>query len=87
MNHINEMIQYLADVGLEYTKLDYYFPKHDARVWGLIIDPNNTKLIVFCKVNHLDINTVTFDVIASAGTYYNIGNEFVIDKINQLALK
>lgn len=84
MNHINDMTNYLSEIETDYENLDYYFPKHDARVWALLVDPKKTKLLVFCKVNHQDINTVSFDIICSAGTFYGIGSDFVAEKIHQL---
>lgn len=82
--NITELQTILTESEIPFQKMDYFYPRHDARVWTLLVEPEKHMIFVTCKVNHRDIDTVTFDILASSGNFYGIDAESVADKIFQL---
>lgn len=82
--NINHVTTHLTEAEIPFQKLDFYYQKHDARVWTLRIFPESLNIVVFCKVNHVEYNTVTYDILYSGGCIAGIGEDFFLDKIHQL---
>jgi hypothetical protein len=82
--NVTEIKTKLTEDEIEFIPLEYFYQKHDARVWSLRIDPTGKNLLLFCKVNHTDYNERSFDILYSGGNVLGIHEEYVLDKVYQL---
>lgn len=85
--NITDVKTHLTESEIEFSLLDYFYQKHDARVWSILIDPSDKNIILVSKINHSEINERSYDILCSTGTFTGIHEEFVLDKIHQLLNK